>query len=60
MTLIFSLIIFNLGFLAGIWWATRSARQRSNDASLPRTSHPGQLVTPRAPAFAIDPVVSKN
>jgi len=60
MTLIFSLLIFNLGFVAGTWWAVRLARQKSNDASLPRPSHPGLRVTPRAPAFTIDPAVSQN
>ena len=55
-----ALLIFNLGFVAGTWWATRLARQKSHDASLPPAGHPGQSVTPLAPAYTIDPVGSRN
>jgi len=57
MTLFFSLLIFNLGFFAGTWWASRVVQRKQRGASRP--GRPFPRVTPRVPV-AIDPLASQN
>ena len=61
MTLFLSLLLFNVGFLLGTWWATHVARQKAEaSASRPRLRNPIQRTPPSVPVHGYDAVASQN
>ena len=61
MTLILSLLLFNVGFLLGSWWATRVAIRKSQArASLPQSRSAVPETEPPVPLRGYDTVVSQN